>query len=98
MKILPGWTVDVTDHDYIADSRDGAVVETVTGKGFTYRPRKSWSSQGRKFTVGSVSWEGGDWEFNGLTAMLYHTPPAHTGKPRRLIKTYRFHPSAEERS
>lgn len=94
-RITPGWTVDITDHDYLADSREGAHVEQISSEGMIFRPRRPWSSQGRTFTVGSLAWEGGDWEFDGDTARLFHTPPPHTGKSRRLIKTYRFHPPRE---
>jgi hypothetical protein len=39
-------------------------------------------------------WDGRK-EVDGRTVHLYTTPPAHTGKPRRLIKTFVFSPPKE---
>lgn len=90
-EITAGWTVDITDHDYLGDSREGARVDQVTDDGLIIRPRHPWSSQGRSFPFTSFTWDG-DREADGHTVRLYHTPPPHTGKSRRLIKTYRFRP------
>lgn len=94
-EITVGWKVKITDHDYLNDSRDDVTVETVTDDGLVFRPRKPWFSQGRKFTVGSLSWYSGDWEADGRTVRLYHTPPPRTGKSRRLIMTYVFSPPSD---
>ncbi|MFI2616632.1 hypothetical protein [Streptomyces sp. NPDC018584] len=88
--IRDGWTVRITDHDSITESRD-AVVENVTESGMTLRASKPWASQGRKFPTMSFAWEG-DKEIDGNTVRLYHTPPPRTGKSRRLIKTFEFAP------
>lgn len=90
-EITAGWTVDIIDHDYLADSREDARVERVTDDGLIIRPRRPWSSQGRSFPFTSFTWDK-DGEADGHTVHLYHTPPPHTGKSRRLIKTYRFRP------
>lgn len=93
-EIATGWTVDITDHDYLNDSRDGARVEKVTDNILVLRPRHAWSSQGRKFPQMNFTWDATDLEVqeDGHTVRLYRTPPPHTGKSRRLIKTFRFHP------
>lgn len=88
--IQDGWAVRITDHDYITDSRD-AVVENKTWSGMTLRTSKPWTSQGHKFTTMTFSWYG-EQEVEGTTVNLYHTPPSHTGKSRRLIKTFEFTP------
>ncbi|MFK0179644.1 hypothetical protein ACIQVR_27160 [Streptomyces xanthochromogenes] len=88
--IQDGWIVHITDHDYLDDSRD-AVVENVTSSGMTLRLSKPWTSQGRKFPTMEFSWDG-DRSVEGTTVRLYHTPPRHTGKSRRLIKTFEFTP------
>lgn len=93
-QITTDWTVDITDHDYLSDSRDGAAVVMVDADGIRMQPKRPWFSQGRTFTVGSLSWNDGDWQVDGHVLRLYHTPPPHTGKSRRIIKTYRFYPPA----
>lgn len=93
-EITPGWTVKITDHDYLNDSRDDVTVHLVESDGsLILRAKRPWSSQGRKFTNMIFEWDG-DREVSGRTVRLYHTPPPHTGKSRRLVKTYEFAPPA----
>lgn len=91
-EIQPGWRVDITDHDYIADSRDDAEVTTVRENAVELTPKRPWSSQGRNFSSTILTWDDKDAEVSGRTVRLYHTPPPHTGKARRLITTYTFKP------
>lgn len=94
-EITTGWRVQIVNHDYIADSRDDVTVTSVHDDGtMVLTPRKPWASQGRKFPHMSFAWTG-DLEVNGRTVRLYHTPPPHTGKSRRLIKTFVFTPPRE---
>lgn len=90
-EITTGWTVDITDHDYLADSREGATVERIIDGDLILKARRPWHSQGRSFPHMSFTWTG-DLEVDGHTVRLYRTPPPHTGKSRRLVKTFRFHP------
>jgi len=90
-EVQVGWTVDITDHDHLADSREGAAVERIIDGDLILKARRPWNSQGRSFPHMSFTWTG-DLEADGHTVRLYHTPPPHTGKSRRLIKTFRFHP------
>lgn len=93
-EITVGWRVKITDHDYLNDSRDDVTVTEVVGDEMILRPRESWSSQGRKFPIMSFTWDT-DMEVDGRTVRLYHTPPPHTGKSRRLLKTFVFTPPKE---
>ena len=88
-RVKPGWKVKITDHDYLADSRDDVAVEKVTEDGLILRPRRPWGSQGRSFGTMHFTWDG-DQAVTGNTVDLYHTPPPHTGKHRRLVKTFKF--------
>lgn len=92
-EITVGWTVKIIDHDYLNDSRDDVTVTEVHEDGLTLHAKRAWSSQGRKFPTMRYGW-GGDREVTGRTVRLYHTPPPHTGKSRRLIKTFVFAPPA----
>jgi hypothetical protein len=88
MNIAAGQKVSIIDHDYGPDSRTDCTVTGVYGDRVEITPRTPWKSQGRRFattflTPSSLVW-------SGSVGHLYHTPPAHTGKPRRLIKSYRF--------
>lgn len=88
MIVKVGQKVSITDHDYGKDSRADCTVTAVHGDRVEITPRRSWSSQGRGFDSTHVTLSGLEW--SGSTGHLYHTPPAHTGKSRRLIKSYRF--------
>lgn len=90
-EITVGWTATITDHDYGNDSRDDVTVSAVREDHLILRPKRPWSSQGRSFPTMTVRWDG-DREVSGRTVRLYHTPPPHTGKSRRLIKTFTFAP------
>lgn len=90
-EIAEGWTVRITDHDYLNDSRDDVTVTEVHQNGLILTPKQGWSSQGRGFSSTAFTWDG-DMEVTGRTVRLYRTPPPHTGKSRRLIKTYTFTP------
>jgi hypothetical protein len=90
-EITVGWRVKITDHDYINDSRDDVTVTAVSEDGLTLTPKLAWSSQGRGFKTMHFRWDG-DREVDGRTVRLYHTPLPHTGKGRRLIKTFEFSP------
>ena len=90
-EIIAGWRVKITDHDHLNDSRDEVTVIEVRYNRLILRPKRPWSSQGRSFPTMDFLW-GGDKEAVGNTVRLYHTPPPHTGKPRRLIKTFEFFP------
>lgn len=93
-EITVGWTVKITDHDYINDSRDNVTVAQVRADHLILRPWRAWGSQGRKFSTMTFTW-GGDREVDGRTVRLYTTPLPHTGKSRRLIKTFVFAPPRE---
>lgn len=92
-EITAGWTVTITDHDYCNNSRDNVTVSAVHQNGVILTPEKGWSSQGRGFSSTAFTWDG-DMEVTGRIVRLYHTPPPHTGKSRRLIKTFVFTPPA----
>jgi hypothetical protein len=102
-EVAEGWKVKITDHDYLNDSRDDVTVTRVTDNGLVLTPFRPWSSQGRKFVSMIFTWdkeeEGvtgrNDQEVSGRTVHLYHTPPPHTGKSRRLVKTFVFSPPRE---
>lgn len=95
-RVTAGWTVDITDHDYISDSRDGALVERITDDGaLIIKPKKGWSSQGRGFGFTRLIW-GGEMDADGDTLHVWTIPTGVTsrstpGVPRR-VKSYRFHP------
>lgn len=93
-EITVGWTVKITDHDYLNNSRDRVTVTTVTDNGLTLTPKRPWSSQGRRYPTMHFTWDdnGDRHEIDGHTVRLYRTPPPHTGKSRRLIKTFEFAP------
>jgi hypothetical protein len=95
-QIQPGWTVDITDHDYLSDSREGAVVESVTADQITVRPRRPWSSQGRRFRTMRIEWDDRDLEVDGYVLRLYTTPASTTSRStrgvRRIVKTFWFRP------
>jgi hypothetical protein len=90
-EIQTGWSVKITDHDYISDSRDDVTVTAITADGLTLKSKRGWSSQGRKYPTMRFTWDG-DREIDGHTVRLYHTPPLRTHKVRRLIKTFVFSP------
>lgn len=89
--ITPGWTVDIIDHDYMPDSRSAVRVDRVSADRLILRPALPWSSQGRKYPTMSLTWDS-DLVADGYTVRLYRTPPPHTGKSRRVVKTFTFHP------
>lgn len=93
-EITAGWKVEITDHDYLSDSRDNVTVIEVRANHMILRPNQPWSSQGVKRTTMTFTW-GGDQVVDGRTVRLYHTPPPHTGKSRRLVKTFVFSPPKE---
>lgn len=93
-EITVGWRVKIIDHDNIADSRDEVTVTEVHDNHLVLRSKRPWSSQGRSFPTMDFRWIG-DEEADGRTVRLYTTPPPHTGKPRRLIKTFVFTPPKE---
>lgn len=90
-EIAVGRTVKITDHDCLSGSRDNATVAAVHQNGLILRPKRGWPSQGRGYLDTALTWDG-DMEVTGRTVHLYRTPPPHTGKTRRLIKTYTFAP------
>lgn len=90
-EITEGWKVKIIDHDYGANGRDDVTVTEVTDEGLTLTAKRPWTSQGRSFRTMDFTWAG-DREIDGRTVRLYRTPPAHTGKPRVLIKTFEFAP------
>src|SRR5688500_3126783 len=85
------WKVRITDHDYINYSRDDVTVTAVHESGLTLTPKRGWSSQGGSIGFMQFTWDG-DREVTGRTVRLYYTPAPHTGKSRRLIKTFEFSP------
>lgn len=93
-EIVAGWRVKIVDHDYIMDSRDHVTVIEVRADHLTLRPKRPWSSQGRSFPTMNFTW-GDNKEVDGRTVRLYTTPAPHTGKSRRLIKTFVFSPPKE---
>lgn len=92
--VREGWTVVITDHDYLNDSRDNVTVTDVREDGATLRPRRPWSSQGRRFPTMNITWTRLEW--SGNTARLYTMPTGITSRStpgvRRLIKTFAFAP------
>lgn len=55
--ITTEWTVRIIDHGYSNDGRDDVKIENVTERGMTLRPKKSWESQGRKFSTMEFTWD-----------------------------------------
>lgn len=96
-EIAVGWRVKITDHDYLNDSRDDVTVTEVQNDHLILCPKRAWSSQGRRYPTMMFSWDDDDddQEVDGRVIRLYHTPPPHTGKSRRLIKTFTFAPPTE---
>jgi hypothetical protein len=86
--------VKITDHDYLSESRDDVTVTSVGTDYLILLSKKPWSSQGWTFPAMNFAW-GGDKEVDGRTVRLYRTPSPHTGKSRRLIKTFVFTPPKE---
>lgn len=93
-EIIAGWRVKIIDFDYINDSRDDVTVIEVRADHLILRSKEGWASQERGFPAMTFSW-GGDMQVDGRVIRLYHTPPPHTGKSRRLIKTFAFAPPTE---
>lgn len=93
-EIAEGWQVKIINHDYITDSRDNVTVTEVGEDGLRLAAKPGWSSQGRGFRHMDFTW-GGDTEVTGRSVRLFHTPPPHTGKSRRLVKTFTFSPPRE---
>lgn len=95
-RITAGWTVDITDHDSISDSRDGALVERINDDGaLIIRPKKGWSSQGRGFGFTRLTWDG-ETDADGDTLHVWRIPTSTgsrstEGVPGR-VKSFRFHP------
>lgn len=90
-EVTIGWKVEITDHDFIGDSRSDVTVTAVHENGLTLTSKKGWSSQEQKFSSMTFRWDG-DKDVSGHTVRLWYTPAPHTGKPRRLIKTFTFTP------
>jgi hypothetical protein len=95
-EITAGWKVRLINHDYGSEGRDDCVVEDVTDDGFTIRPKRPWSSQGKRFTTLSFSWDNGIKEVTGRKVNSYAMPTAITSRStpgvRRLAMTYIFEP------
>lgn len=93
-QITTGWTVDITG-GYLVDDREGARVEQGPNDTLIFRPRRPWSSQGRKFPTMTFTWDG-DMEADGHTVRLYHTATGTTSRSwkgqRQVVRTFRFHP------
>lgn len=98
-----GCKVDITDHQYLSESREGAVMERVDGRGAVIRPRRPWFSQGRTFPVTHLTWDGDlEWTATGdarygnrrFHVKLYTTPTSITSRStpgkRELVCTYTF--------
>jgi hypothetical protein len=94
-RVAVGWTVDITDHDYISDSRDGSRVTEVTDTGIVIKPLQPLASQGRRFPTVRLTWSD-EMVTEGDTVHLYRVGTAITSRSTpgipRLSKTYRFHP------
>lgn len=93
-QVAPGWTVDITNHDYITAS--GRKVITAVreslyggGPGFTDRAEK-----GRQ--EGYYAWpsEGDDFEVDGLTLRVYNPSHTYVGGRRAITLTMVFAPPA----
>lgn len=99
-EVEVGWKVKITNHDYLDDSRDDVTVAEVHDGHLILRPKRPWSSQGRQFATMEFAWDeaeegvtgSSDQKVSGRTVRVYHTPPPHTGKSRRLVKTFVFSP------
>lgn len=89
-----GWRVDITDHDYLNDSRKGVKVTAIREDGVTLRPKRVWASQGRAFSTMHLTWDG--LEVTGRTARLYVMGTSITSRTtpgvRRLAKVFVFEP------
>lgn len=94
-KITTDWTVDVIDHDYADDSRDGARITEAHALGVIIKPGRAWSSQGRGYPTMSVRWSP-DMVAEGNTVHLYRVPTSTTSRSTpgvpHLVKSFRFHP------
>lgn len=97
-EIISGWKVKITDHDYLADSRDDVTVIEVRANHMILRPKRPWGSQGRNFPTMTFTW-GSDLEIDGRTVRLYVTAAGTTSRSykgeRRLVKTFVFTPPKE---
>ena len=97
-RITEDWTVDVVDHFYLSESRDGARIERVTAADLVIRPRKAWGSQGMRWPTMTLTWnvQGEDFEVDGEALTFYRTATAITSRSypgqRQAVRTYRFHP------
>lgn len=96
-RVTTSWTVDITDHDYISDSRDGSPITGVTEQppGVVITPLKPWVSQGNRFRTMRLNWVD-NMVTEGNTVRLYRVPTrtgsrSTPGVPS-LVKTFRFHP------
>lgn len=87
-QVQPGWTVEVTNHDYIAESGTA----TVTSVSDT-QLRSRRGKQERHFNWPA---EGSDFEVDGLTLRTYNPRHAYTGG-RAIVLTLVFSPPQEER-
>lgn len=81
-EIEAGWRVDITNHDYIDDSRDDAEVTEIRDDGVILHPKRPWSSQGRSFSTMHLTWDG--LEVTGRTARLYIMGTSITSAPLRV--------------
>lgn len=96
-QIQPGWTVDITDHDYLPNSWDGALVESVTDDGLIICSRRPVTSRGRSSPTLRVTWDD-DWEVSApaYTVNRYRVPTSVSSRSTpgvpRLVKTFRFRP------
>ena len=92
IEIEVGWKVRIIDHDHASEGRDDVTVTEVTADGATLTPKRPWTSQGRRLETMRFRWNTGDRVIQGRTMWFYYTPAPHTGKPRRLVKTFIFEP------
>lgn len=94
-RITTEWTVDITDHDCLSDSREGAAVDTVTAHGLILRPRRPWSSQGNPLPTMTLPWSDCMVAVKNVVG-LYRLPTSMGSRSTpgvpALVKTFRFNP------
>lgn len=94
-EVQPGWTMDVTNHDYPADGGRHVVTEVSTnvhgsGPGLHSRRKRT----GRPATASYLIWPTPerDFEVEGRTLRIYNPDHAYVHGNRALILEMRFLP------
>lgn len=95
-QLADGWTVKITDHDYLNDSREGTLYN-VTPEGFRVRFKRPVQSQGRTYPGSLFLWDLRDGDKHvreGNTVHFYVMGRSLTSRTTpgklRLCKSYTF--------